>query len=225
MSLQPIADGLWCVNSHFGTSLFRGSVRMSVIAGEGGLVFYSPVELDEADLREIKALGPVAAIMAPNTYHYRFLHAATEAFPSARVFVPEGLEAKIGPVPRAETMARPHPPELPRGIEHFIFESHAIRETMLFHRASRTLVTSDLLYNYQPEHGAAEKAMFRLIGCYGAPKVAFYHRFALREKAGVHELVAQVREWAPRRIVMCHGRIVEDENAAEVFAEAWRPFA
>ena len=75
---------------------------------------------------------------------------------------------------------------------------------MLFHRPSRTLVTSDLLYNYQPEHGTGEKAMFRLIGCYGAPKVAFYHRFALREKAGVTELV---------------------EAAAEVFAEAWRPFA
>ncbi len=225
MPLQPIADGLWCANSHFDTSLFRGSVRMSVIAGDGGLVLYSPVALDGGERREIAALGPVAAIVAPNTFHHRFLRPATEAFPSARVFVPEGLEAKIGPIPRAETMTRAHPPQLSGGIEHFIFESHAIRETMLFHRVSRTLVTSDLLYNYQPEHGAGEKAMFRLIGCYGAPKVAFYHRFALRGKAGVAELVAQVHEWAPRRIVMCHGRIVEDYDAAELFAAAWRPFA
>ena len=103
-------------------------------------------------------------------------------------------------------------------------DRHAVRETVLFHRASRTLVTSDLLYNYQPEHGAGEKTFFRLLGCYGAPKVAFYHRFSIRDKTAVHELVAQVRAWAPRRIVMSHGRIVEDDNAAEVFAAAWRRF-
>jgi hypothetical protein len=141
------------------------------------------------------------------------------------VFVPEGLEAKIGPIPRAETMTREHPPMLPAGVESFTFDRHAIHETMLFHRASGTLVTSDLLYNYQREHYPGEKAMFRLIGCYGAPRVAFYHRFVIRDKAAVNELVAQVREWAPRRIVMSHGRIVEDDNAAEIFAAAWQPFS
>ena len=225
MPLQPISDGLWCVNSHFRTALFRGSVRMTVLAGDGGLVLYSPVTLDDDVLRELAELGPVAAIMAPNNYHHFFLKAAIEALPEARVFVPEGLEAKIGTVPRAEAMTREHPAVLPRGIDQFIFDRHAVQETMLFHEPSRTLVTSDLLYNYQPEHGAGEKAFFRLIGNYGAPKVAFYHRFAVREKAAVHELVARVRAWAPQRIVMAHGRIVESPDAAEIFAAAWRPFA
>jgi len=225
MPLQPIANGLWCANSHFRTLLFKGSVRMTVLAGEGGLVLYSPVVLDEALLRELAALGPVAAIMAPNTYHHFFLKAAAEALPAARVFVPEGLEAKIGPVPRAETVTRNCPAVLPGGIDQFTFDRHAVHETMLFHEASRTLVTSDLLYNYQSEHGAGEKAFFRLIGNYGAPKVAFYHRYAVREKAAVHELVAQVRAWAPRRIVMSHGRIVDSPDAAEIFAAAWQRFA
>jgi len=224
MPLEPIADGLWCANSHFQTRLFKGSVRMTVVGGDGGLVLYSPVMLDDQLRRELEALGPVVAIVAPNTFHHLFLRAATEVFPVARVFVPEGLEAKIGPVPRAETMSREQPPALPSKIDHFIFDRHAVHETMLFHRPSRTLVTSDLLYNYQPEHGAGEKMFFRLLGNYGAPKVAFYHRFALREKAGVHELVAQVREWQPQRIVMAHGRIVESRDAAEVFAAAWQRF-
>jgi hypothetical protein len=225
MPLQPIAEGLWCLNSHFRTALFLGSVRMTVLAGDGGLVLYSPVALEEADVRELESLGRVAAIVAPNTVHHLSLRAAADAFPSARVLVPKGLEAKIGPLPRAQTMTREHPPALPGGIDHFIFDRHAIRETMLFHRASRTLVTADLLYNYQPEHGTGEKRFFRLIGNYGAPKVAFYHRFALREKAAVYEMVAQVRTWAPRRIVMAHGRIIESADAAEIFAAAWRRIA
>jgi hypothetical protein len=225
MSLQPIAEGLWCVNAHFHSPVFRGSTRMTVVRGDSGLVLYSPVTLEVEDRHALEALGPVAAILAPNLFHHRFLRAAAEAFPGARVLVPEGLEAKIGPVPRAETLSRDHPPALPGGIDHFILERHAIRETVLFHRPSRTLVTSDLLYNYQAEHGPGEKAFFRLMGCYGAPKVVFYHRFAIRDKAAVHELVAQVRDWRPRRIVMSHGRIVEDDDAAEIFAAAWRPFA
>lgn len=225
MTLVPIAEGLWCVNGHFRSLAFRASVRMSVVAGDGGLVLYSPVALDDGDLRAIVAQGPVAAIVAPNLYHHLFLRAAAAAFPQARVFVPEGLEARIGPVAHAETITRAAPPALPRGIDHFVFERHMVRETVLFHRASRTLVTSDLLYNYQPEHNPGEKAFFRLIGCYGAPGVAFYHRFAIRDRPAVRELIAQVHAWAPRRIVMSHGRIVEDENAAEIFARAWRRFA
>ena len=223
MPLQPIAEGLWCVNAHFRSPVFRGSVRMNVVAGDGGLVLYSPVTLAAADIEALAQIGPVAAILAPNLFHHRFLSAAAEAFPGARVFVPEGLEAKIGPVPRAETMTRDHPPALPGGIDHFILERHAIRETVLFHRPSRTLVTSDLLYNYQAEHGPGEKAFFRLMGCYGAPKVVFYHRFAIRDRAAIEDLVAQVRAWAPRRIVMSHGRIVEDDDAAAIFARAWEP--
>jgi hypothetical protein len=213
------------VNGHFRSLAFRASVRMSVVAGDDGLVLYSPVALDESTVREIAALGPVAAIVAPNLYHHLFLRPAAAAVRAARVFVPEGLEARIGAVARAETMTRAVPPALPRGIDHFVFERHMVRETVLFHRASRTLVTSDLLYNYQHEHTPGEKAFFRLIGCYGAPGVAFYHRFAIRDQAAVRELIAQVRAWAPQRIVMSHGRIVEGDDAAEIFARAWQRFA
>lgn len=225
MSVEAIAPGLWCVNSHFPSMGFKGSVRMTIVQGDdGGLLLYSPVPLTAENVAAIEAIGPVAAIVAPNTFHHKFLRAAIETFPAARVFVPEGLEKKIGAIPRAETMTRDTPPALPPGIEHFIFDRHAIRETMLFHRPSRTLVTSDLLYNYQQEHGRGEKTMFGLLGCYGSPKVVFYHRFALQDKAQVAELIAQAEAWAPERIVMCHGRIVEQADAADVFAKAWRPF-
>jgi hypothetical protein len=225
MPLESIDAGLWCLPGHFGSIGFRGSTRMVVLRGDGGLVLHSPVALSAEAMKAIAAIGPVAAILAPNTYHHRYLRAAAEAFPEARVYVPEGLEEKIGPVPRAETIGRTRPPVLPGGIDHFIFDRHAIRETVLFHRPTRTLVTADLLYNYQAENGPGEKLFFRLMGCYGAPKVVFYHRFAIRDKAAVQELIGRVRRWQPRRIALCHGRIVESENAAEIFARAWQPFA
>jgi hypothetical protein len=64
---------------------------MSVVCGPEGLVLYSPVALEPEDRQALAAIAPVAAIVAPNLYHHRFLRAAAEAFPAARVIVPEGL--------------------------------------------------------------------------------------------------------------------------------------
>ena len=90
---------------------------------------------------------------------------------------------------------------------------------------SGTLVTADLLYNYQPEHNFTEKLFFRAIGCYGAPGVAFYHRYAIRDKSGIAPFQEAVGSWPVKRIVMCHGRIIEAPEAAGIFTSAWQRFA
>lgn len=224
--LRRIDSGLWCLDSHFaGFGGRKASVRMSIIESAEGLLLYSPVPLVAADIADLGQLGKVATIMAPNTFHHLFLRPCIAAFPEARVLVPAGLEAKIGPIPGAVTMSPQKLSDLPAELETFVFDGHKIRETVLFHQPSRTLITADLLYNFQPEHFPLEKALFRLIGCYGAPKLAFYHRFVIEDKASVGALIDTVRAWRPHRIVMSHGRIVEQEDSAELFVRAWEPLA
>jgi hypothetical protein len=113
----------------------------------------------------------------------------------------------------------------PDELDFHIFAGHKLRETVLFHRPTGTLVTADLLYNYQPEHFTAETLFFRMMGCYGAPSVAFYHRFAVEDKASVGALIDTVRRWQVRRIAMSHGRIINSEAGSEIFANAWARFA
>ena len=61
MSLDPIPDGLWCVNGHVDTPFFRGSTRMSVVRGAEGLVLYSPVALGPEERQALASTGPIAA--------------------------------------------------------------------------------------------------------------------------------------------------------------------
>jgi hypothetical protein len=198
---------------------------MTVMETEAGLLLHSPVHLDSDDVAAINRLGRVHAIIAPNLYHHFHVRDCAALFPKARVLVPEGLQEKIGPIARAEVMASDASVELPNEVEHLVVTGHSmLRETLLFHRPTATLVTADLIYNYHAEHHLAEKSFFRLIGCYGAPKVAFYHRLSIRSPAVAIEMIEVVRRWRPRCIVMSHGRIVEDEQAAELFAAAWMPF-
>jgi hypothetical protein len=77
----------------------------------------------------------------------------------------------------------------------------------------------------QTEHFAAEKLFFRMVGCYGAPSVAFYHRFTVEDNTSVGALIDTVWRWRVRRIVMSHGRIIDNEAGSEIFANAWARFA
>jgi hypothetical protein len=223
--LEPIDDGLWCLGSHFVTWGCRGSLRMTVLRTSGGLLLYSPVPLTPADMEALREAGQVTTIVAPNLFHHFYLRSAMAAYPAAKVFVPEGLEAKIGPIPGATQITSSTRFANADEIESFTFSGHWLRETLLFHRATRTLVTADMLYNYQAEHFPAEKLFFRAVRCYGTPNVPFYHRFAIEDRAEVRKLIDTVRAWNPQRIVMSHGRIVEREDAAKAFVRAWSRFA
>ena len=188
-------------------------------------MIYSPVALDGAHIEQIKRIGSVSAIVAPNLYHHMFLRSCMAAFPAARVLVPEGLAAKIGPIAGSEVMTEDLDLGASGDIAHHIFVGHKLREVVLFHRPTGTLLTADLLYNLQCDSFAAEKMFFRLIGSYGSPSVPFYHRFAVEDAASVRGLIEAVKGWRVRRIVMSHGRIVASDNAGEIFASAWTRFA
>jgi hypothetical protein len=222
--LQPIDDGLWCINSHFRVWGCSGSVRMTIVRTPAGLVLYSPVRLDREAIREIESLGRVTAIIAPNLFHHLFLRACAAAFPDARVLVPDGLAAKIGLIAPAEVMTERTVIGAGDDIGLRVCRGHTLRETILIHRPTRTLITADLIYNIASEQTFAERAVFRAIGCYGAPGVAFYHAFAITDRAAIRQLVDDVARWRVRRIIMCHGGIIERDDAAAVFAAAWAPF-
>ena len=223
MGLQKLDAGLWILNSHFRALGCKASIRMTVMDTADGLLLHSPVALDGEDLASIRALGEVHAVIAPNLYHHFHFRPAASIFPTARRLIPEGLEWKIGLVPGAEILGLDTP--LPPEIAHFTLGAHRyLKETLFFHRPSRTLVTADLLYNYHREQHLVERTSFRLLGCFGRPSVPFYHLFSIRNRAAVRAMLEWVREMNPRRIVMSHGRVVEGEDAPSLLAKAWARF-
>jgi len=89
--VRPVDRGVWVLDKYFVIARRRASVRMTILRFGDGLLFYSPVEMSGEERTAVEALGPVHAIVAPNLYHHLFLRAAIEAWPDARVLVPDGL--------------------------------------------------------------------------------------------------------------------------------------
>ena len=224
-TVKKIDKGVWCLESYFLSLGCRGSLRMTILKTQSGLLLYSPVALNAEHVAFIRALGKVTDIVAPNLFHHMYLRPCVAAFPDANCWVPEGLLEKIGPVDGAQIIT----PDIIFGnddnIKKFTLTGHRIQETMIFHEPSRTLLTADLLYNYQSEQYPAEKLFFWMIGNYGRPNVAFYHRFSVTDKSSIQFMIDTVTSWPINRIIMSHGRIVETTDASTIFADAWKNFA
>ena len=223
--IKKIDDGVWCLESYFLSLGCRGSLRMTILKTQSGLLLYSPVALDAELVASIRALGTVTDIVAPNKMHHMYLRPCVATFPEANCWVAEGLLEKIGPVDGAQIITPDVGFGNDSGIKKFTLTGHRIQETMIFHEPSQTLLTADLLYNYQTEQYPAEKLFFWMIGNYGRPNVAFYHRFSVTDKTSIRSMIDRITSWPIKRIIMSHGRIVESADASTLFADAWKRFA
>ena len=223
--IKKIDEGVWCLESYFMSLGCRGSLRMTILKTQSGLLLYSPVALDAEIVASIRALGTVTHIVAPNLMHHMYLKSCVATFPEANCWVPEGLLEKIGSVDGAQIITADALFGNDSSLKKFTLSGHAIQETMIFHAPSQPLLTADLLFNYQSEQYFAEKLFFWMIGNYGKPNVAFYHRFSVKDKSSIQSMIDTITSWPIKRIIMSHGRIVESANAGTIFADAWKSFA
>ena len=71
------------------------NARMTIVRlCTGDLWIHSPAPMSPTTTAAVAALGPVAHIVAPGTYHYFHVPACQSAFPGAKTWVCPGLDKK-----------------------------------------------------------------------------------------------------------------------------------
>ncbi|MCA9681556.1 MAG: hypothetical protein KC457_05125, partial [Myxococcales bacterium] len=114
--------------------------------GAGKLLIHSAIPLTDERRAAVEALGTVAHLYVPNTYHDSWVAAWAAAYPSARVHVPAGL-ARRRPELRADRIhGAAIDPDLDGVIDELAIAGFRLEETVLLHRPSRTLVVADLVH-------------------------------------------------------------------------------
>ena len=100
-SLKKLADNLWIVDGEevmMNFKLFKVpfSTRMTVIRLQnGGLWVHSPIKPSDNLLFEIKQLGEVKHLIAPNVLHYSYINEWHELFPEAEVWLASGVQKRV----------------------------------------------------------------------------------------------------------------------------------
>ena len=217
---KRLARGVWMVDSAIGPGI---PVRMTVIRlGDGDLLLHSPTRYSPGLRRALEMIGPVRHMVAPNSAHWMFAKAWQDAVPDTTVYAVPGLRQR-GQVRRSglridQDLGAAPPTAWAGEIEQEIIPGGAgFREVAMFHRASGTLLMTDLVQNFEPgKLPWLLRPIAALLGNTTRQSRAPTHlraamRFGEREKA---EAARRVVGWRPERVVVAHGRVIED-GAAE----------
>jgi Domain of unknown function (DUF4336) len=210
MTLTNLAPDLWIATRSFTNELGVVTSRMTVIRlNDGRILLHSPVPL-ERDLRSaVENLGQVAALIAPNLFHHQFLSEWRSAFPEAKAFCTRGLAAKRSDIKFDCVLEDVSPPEWRGQVDQLLVKGiPEYGEVVFFHRPSRTLVVSDIVFNYSPAQAASDPGGADGLGPHRRIRAAISDPNALRDS------IENVLRWPFDRVIVSHGQIVESDGHA-----------
>lgn len=219
--LQPIATDLWVAARALRFAGVETGTRMTVVrlAG-GGLFIHSPVSLDGGTREAVDALGPVLAVVAPSRFHHLYAGEWSEAYPQAVLCACPGLASKRSDLRWDRVLSDEPEPEWRGEIEQVFVGARSLEnEVVFFHRASRTLICADLVFNLLDHPAFTTRLVARLLGN-TKPGASWLEHLIIRDRAGAREQLDRALEWDIERIVLGHGALVESDGR-EVLRRAY----
>jgi hypothetical protein len=230
--LKNLAPNLWIVDQpDFSAGFAKIGTRMTVIKlASGGLFLHSPTKLDDETKRALDAIGDVRAVVAPSRAHHMFVTDYAKAWPGAKLYGPPGLVGDIADW-RARSGARRDlkldatlgdeaPDEWAAAIDQHLFKgATAINEVVFFHRASRSAIFTDLVFNVPADFKEA-RMFYTVVGGRGRFGPHRLIRMIIRDRKAARESVAKILEWDFDRVIVTHGDVLESGGKAK-FAAAY----
>lgn len=201
------------------------STRMTIVRLENGDIWvHSPTKICDELAAEVAALGPVKHLIAPNWIHYAYVSEWQKAFP----------EAKAWAAPSVAKRARKHnvqidfdhdlsgqsPAAWADDIDQLIAAGSKVhREAVFFHRASKTLILTDLIENFE-----AKSLPFWMRPVAWFAGILAPNGMAPRDmqmtfrggRAALRASINQMIEWEPERIILAHGRWHQSDGVAQL---------
>jgi hypothetical protein len=234
-TLKPVASGIWIADGplvHMAALGLRAPfpTRMTLVQlADGGLWCHSPIAPDQALLAAIDALGPVRHLVSPNPLHYAHIAAWKQRYPQAIAWASPGVRKRAASqhieVAFDADLDDAPPSDWAGTLDQLRFRgSRVMQEIVFLHRASATLILTDLIENFEAERlPMAMRWMARLGGVIdpdGKAPLDMRLTYAGR-KAEARTCRARMLAWQPQRVILAHGRCYL-ENAAAELARAFR---
>ena len=209
--LRSIAKEVWVIDHPLRVGGLQLGTRTTVVRlANGGLWIHSPGPLRPELTAQLVALGPIQALVAPNAMHHLYLGENIRAFPQATVYVSPALPAKIKGAFTYNILSD-EPPVLWRDdfTQHLVGGIPKLQEVVLLHRASRTLILTDLAFNIQQSDSWFTRFFMRLNGAYGHFGPSRIFRTLVKDRAALRSSLNRMQEWDFDRITITHGDVLE----------------
>ncbi len=212
MSLHQLADDLWAAT---GLVRFVGlwvPTRMLVIRlPNGALWLHSPIALGPEIVLHIGRLGRVEHLVGSSKYHHLWLADWARHYPDAKVHGAPGLAEKRPDITFHEVLGDEAPDDWRGVLDQIVFRGLPIfNEVIFLHRATRTLIVTDLVFNVYEAEGVLAPVVMRLNGMwkqFGPSRTLRLMMSRNRQRAEVD--LKRIQLWNYDRVIMAHGRVLE----------------
>ena len=209
IKMEKLADDLWTVaSSQTFLGLHIGS-RMTVVRmADGGLMLYSPVPISEGLRAEVDALGPVRHILAPNIGHHMHVGGWKDAYPDALLHAATGLAKRRKDLSIDSELRGSETADWGDSLEAHFIEGALLNETAFIHRPSKTLITCDLVENFESSPHLPTRIYLKVGGIHGQPGISRLLRPVFRDKAASRRSIDALLERDIEQISLTHGDLI-----------------
>jgi hypothetical protein len=185
--------------------------RMTVVRlADGGLLVHSPIRWTEALGTRLEALGVVRHVLAPNLDHHLFVADFKSRYPEALFYATPGVREKQPTLRFDEVLdSRRTVASWNDTVEQAWFRSSsALQELVLFHRASRALISADLAFNIQTSAGWLSRTLLRLNDSYNTFGPSRVCRAKITDQRMARSDLDTILAFDPDQMVLAHGELL-----------------
>ncbi len=212
-TLRTLAAGVHVLEAQQRFQGLEVGARMTVLETNAGVLVHGPLNVPGSALG---ALGAPRWVVAPNKLHH--LHVGRWMEAGAEAWAAPGLAEKRPDLRFAGCLDSP---DSPFGEDIGVFPLRCFRmtnEVVLLHRPSRTLVVTDLVFNFAPTAPWATRAVMAGLGGYPGCRTTLLERLGF-DRAVARPQIAELLSLDFDRLVLSHGEVIETGGRAAL-AEA-----
>jgi hypothetical protein len=221
-----IAGGLWTIDRRARLLGLPDPCTCTLARVDSGdLVLIGAPSFFASCHEDVRHLGRVVAVVAPNSFHHMFAREVIAVLGSPTFVVAPGLPERISTLPPAVELGPGSAPPWSAGLESAVFGPvRGVSEIVFFHVATRTLILTDIASNIVEFERPFHRWVTRAYGIrphFGPSRNA---RVLLRsDRTAAARLLGRALEWPFERIIVAHGSPV-NHDARDVFRDAFADF-
>lgn len=218
VAFRKLDERLWVAEHALKIAGIDFGRRMTVVLLSSGELWLHSVAHLTPKLREaLDAIGPVCFVISPNRFHHKYMEHYREAYPEAELLASPGLPERREDLSFSGTLADQPDPRWVTDLDQTAFYGNRIStEIVFFHRASRTLILTDLCFNLPPSRPFFTRLAARALGVYNRLAVSLTMRRGMSDHNAARASLERILEWDFDRVIIGHGDIIETDGRGKL---------
>ncbi len=213
---QLLAENLWLLA--YPLKMLGADLRCNVTLirlRSGKMIIHSTAPFSPEDVSAIRALGEPGWLLDGILRHDTFAKEGRAAFPGIPYLAPEGFSEVVG---FSTTTIVPAPVEWDGELLALEIQgAPAARDTALFHVLSRTLILTELVFNFGSDEPIWTELILRAaVGGEHHPGMSRPVKAGVKDEAAFQSSLATILGWDFDRVIVGHGDVIDHDGKVKL---------